>query len=297
MKSFNVYNIFNSINYIIIKKCFYILLITIFLYFITIQGHTENFIITLTSWKGRINFIHKNLQNLLRNQIKPKKLILNLAVEEFPYKNSELPKEILTLLKKYKNFEIFWVQKNNNVFKKLIPTLNRFKNDIIISLDDDILYPHNTIKNMLKCYNKLGKKNPISFGTKKSDWNINGKVINAHFGAGSLVKYEYYNNKINEIYMNTTIDRINKGIKCPDDALYTYAALVNGYKYIRCKDYFIDLNLYIKPTLNEPFSEDNSKNFSILLFQYHNILRQYIQKNYNITIENLIENIEKKQYL
>ena len=47
---------------------------------------------------------------------------------------------------------------------------------------------------MLKCYNKSGKKNPISFGTKFSDWHINGTVINAHFGAGSLVKYEFFNN-------------------------------------------------------------------------------------------------------
>jgi hypothetical protein len=74
----------------------------------------------------------------LNNTIKAKKVILNLAQEEFPSKNLELPKEILALLKKYNNFEIFWVKENNNVFKKLIPTLNRFKKDLIISLDDDI---------------------------------------------------------------------------------------------------------------------------------------------------------------
>ena len=108
-------------------------------------------------------------------------------------------------------------------------TLNKLKNDIIITLDDDILYPSNTIENMLKCYNKLGKKNPVSFGTKSSDWNITGKVINSHYGRGSIVKYEYFNNKINEIYLKTTVDRINKCIKCHDDDLYTYAFLVNVY--------------------------------------------------------------------
>lgn len=282
-----LFNFCYTYYYINLKKLFIfsVLLICSLIF----SNKNEKFFITLTSWKGRIEFIHRNLENLLNNQLKAEKIILNLAIEEFPNKYSDLPKNILNLIKKYNNFEIYWVKKNNNVFKKLIPTINRFKNDIIISLDDDILYPKNTIKNMLKCYHKLGGKNPVSFGTKDSDWQINGKTINAHFGAGSIVKYEYFNNKLNEIYLNTTVDRINKGIKCPDDALYTYAALVNGYKYIRCQKYWVDLNLYIKPTLNSPFSEDNSKNFQILLYQYHSLIQEFIKKKYNITIEKLID--------
>ena len=122
-----------------------------------------------------------------------------LTIEEFPNKNLELPKELLNLLKENKNFEIFWVKTNNNVFKKLIPTLNRFRNKLIITIDDDILYPKDMIENMIKCYKKLGGKNPVSFGTSSSDWNINGKIIHSHYGAGSIVKYKYFNNKINEI--------------------------------------------------------------------------------------------------
>ena len=114
------------------KKMKFLMLIIFFLFFSYTLRNREKFYITLTSWKARINYIHKNLENLLTNKIKPKKIILNLALEEFPNKNYELPKEILHLLKKYKNFEIFWIKENNNVFKKLIPTLNRFKNDITI---------------------------------------------------------------------------------------------------------------------------------------------------------------------
>ena len=130
------------INYYIkpikLKKCLIFLILIAFLFFSKNVHYKEKFYITLTSWKGRINYIHKNIENLLNNAIKAKKVILNLAQEEFPSKNLELPKEILALLKKYNNFEIFWVKENNNVFKKLIPTLNRFKKDLIISLDDDI---------------------------------------------------------------------------------------------------------------------------------------------------------------
>lgn len=256
-------------TYIFRKKFCFITLLFFLLFPLNVYHH-ENIYVTLTSWKGRINFIHKGLETLLNNTIKPKKIILNLAIEEFPGKELQLPKEIIYLLKKYRNFEVFWVKKNNNVFKKIIPTINRYKKSLIISVDDDILYPNDLIENMLKCYKKEGGKNPMSFGRKSSDWHINGITIN---------------NKINEIYLNTTEERINKNIKCPDDTLYTYAALINGYKYIRCKDYHINLNLYINSTT---FSQKNKKYYKIRK-QYNNIIRNYIMNKYNITIEKLLK--------
>ena len=87
----------------------------------------EKIILTMTSWKRRISKCHKSIERLLKNTIKPYKLILNLSKEEFPKKEKQLPKTLLNLKKKYKNFKINWVYKNNNVFKKLIPTLYKYK--------------------------------------------------------------------------------------------------------------------------------------------------------------------------
>ena len=81
------------------------------------------------------------------------------------------------------------------------------------------------------------------FGEKNSDWNINGITINSHYGAGSIIKQKFFNNKINEIYLNTTEERINKNMKFPDYTLYTYTTLINGYNYIRCNHYHINLRL------------------------------------------------------
>ena len=61
-------------------------------------NHYDKVYITITSWKARINKIHKTLEILLNNSIKPKKLILNLSTEEFPNKKYDLPKNILKLL-------------------------------------------------------------------------------------------------------------------------------------------------------------------------------------------------------
>ncbi len=64
----------------------------------------------------------------------------------------------------------------------------------------------------------------MSFGAKSSDWKIGKIKINSHYGAGSIVKYEYFGEKLNELYKETTNNLINKGIICFDDALYTYAS-------------------------------------------------------------------------
>ena len=247
----------------------------------------EKVIITMTSWKKRIENSNRALEILLKNTYIPNKIILNLAIEEFPKKNKELPKNILNLLK-FQNFEIFWVEKNNKVFKKLIPTLNRFKDDLIITTDDDVLYPYDFIEKILKLYIKNGSNKPMSFGAKSSDWKIRKIKINSHYGAGSIVKYKYFGEKLNELYNETTKNLINKGIKCFDDALYTYAAILNGYKYLRVNEY--NIKIYVKKSipLKYSYSKKNKKNLN----KYHFLIRNYIFNKYNKTFENLVKQIK-----
>ena len=247
----------------------------------------EKVIITMTSWKKRIKNSNRALEILLKNTYIPNKVILNLAIEEFPKKYNELPKNVLNLLK-FQNFEIFWVEKNNKVFKKLIPTLNRFKNDLIITTDDDVLYPYDFIEKILKLYIKNGSNKPMSFGAKSSDWKLGKIKINSHYGAGSIVKYEYFGEKLNELYNETTNNLINKGIKCFDDALYTYAAILNGYKYLRVKEY--NIKIYVKKSisLKYSYSKNNVKNLN----NYHFLIKNYIFNKYNKTFENLIKQLK-----
>ena len=181
------------------------LLFDIIILFLVKLKKNNRFYVTLTSFKERINLINKTLDILLSNTLRPKKIILNLATEEFPNKELDLPQNILVLLKKYSNFEIFWVEKNTKNFKKLIPTLNRLNlDDLVITVDDDILYPNNLFEQMIKCFNKYGRNNPVSFGSQTSDWIINGKIICSHYGRATIVKSNYFNNKIYEIYNYTT---------------------------------------------------------------------------------------------
>jgi hypothetical protein len=245
----------------------------------------------MTSWKKRINKAHKSIEILINNSYKPDKVILNLAIEEFPKKNLELPKSILKLLKS-ENFEIFWVTKNNNVFKKLIPTINRYKNDLIITIDDDFIYPFDLIENILKNYIKYGNNRPMSFGSKYSDWIINKKRIYSHYGPCSIVKYNFFNEKLIEIYKETTEPLIEKNIKCFDDILYTYAAMANGFHYLRIKNYSV--RKYKGNVLSDNgFSENFSKKINTQMLKYHNLLRKYIKEKYKLELNNLI-NVKNK---
>ena len=248
----------------------------------------EKVIVTMTSWKKRIENSNRALEILLKNTYIPNKVILNLAIEEFPKKYNELPKNVLNLLK-FQNFEIFWVEKNNKVFKKLIPTLNRFKNDLIITTDDDVLYPYDFIEKILKLYIKHGSNRPMSFGAKSSDWKVGRKIkINSHYGAGSIVKYEYFGEKLNELYNETTKDLINKGIQCFDDLLYTYAAILNGYKYLRVKEYNVKFYVLKSIPLKYSYSKNNKKNLN----NYHYLIRNYIFNKYNKTFANIIKELK-----
>ncbi len=257
--------------------------------------YDEKLIVSLTSWTARINYIDNTLKILINNFVKPYKIILNLAIEEFPNKNLDLPESILTLLEN-DIFEINWVKKNNNVFKKLIPTLKKYKEDLIMTVDDDILYPNNMFANILKHYKKLGRNNPISYGGPTSDWKINGTIINSHYGGGSVVKYKYFYNKLDELYKETTEERVNNGTKCFDDVLYTYAALLNGYKYIRCQEYSIRWYIINSPPLSGSFSEFNSQRVFLQIADYHEIIRNYIYDKYNFTIEELLVKLNTSLY-
>ena len=155
-------------------------------------------------------------------------------------------------------------------------------------MDDDVNYPKTLIKNMIKDFKNNGSKNPMSFGGKFSDWKIGKfKRISTHYGACSIVKYEFFNEKINELYYQATESEIEKGIKCFDDFLYTYAALLNGYRYKRSKKYSCRYYVDNTPGFGYGFSRiyNKKKQWNV----YKKILKNYIWKKYKVTYMDLVK--------
>jgi hypothetical protein len=111
------------------------------------------------------------LESILRQKLKPNKIILWLSSEELNEK--KLPDKLLKLQKR--GLTIKFVRENIKSYKKLIYSLKHFKKSLIITIDDDTIYPNYFI---LKLYEKH-KKNKhcivayrCSKIIKKNDQNL-----------------------------------------------------------------------------------------------------------------------------
>ncbi len=110
-------------------------------------------IISLTSFPERMVDIQYCLYSLLNQSLKPRKLILWLAEEQFPNKEEDIPEQILKL--KDNGLTIKWYHDIRS-YKKLIPAIKEYPDDFIVTADDDLFYPQDWLENMWKTY----KENP-----------------------------------------------------------------------------------------------------------------------------------------
>lgn len=116
-----------------------------------VSGDDDGIIVSLTSFPQRMYELHYALYSLLTQSVKPSKVILWLAKEEFPHLEADLPEQVL----KFKNngLQIEWC---NNIYsyKKLVPTLKKYPNNVIVTCDDDVFYEHNWLEILLNAHIK-----------------------------------------------------------------------------------------------------------------------------------------------
>jgi len=98
----------------------------------------EKAIISLTSWKARINTVDKTIYSLIK-QCPGFHIVLVLSEEEFPKREEELP-ERLMLFVENELIELLWVYKNYKSLKKWLFTQDKYPDVPIISADDDREY-------------------------------------------------------------------------------------------------------------------------------------------------------------
>lgn len=120
-------------------------------YGITTKKRTPQLIVSLTSFPQRMYDIHFCLYSLLNQSLKPDRLILWLAEEEFPNKEKDIPNTVLSFLEK--GLEIKWC-KNIKSYKKLIPALKEYPDAITVTADDDIYYPVDWLEKLYQSYQK-----------------------------------------------------------------------------------------------------------------------------------------------
>lgn len=115
--------------------------------------NSERAIISLTSWKARINTCSKTIYSLLK-QCPGFHIVLVLCEEEFPKMMKELP-ENLMLFVENELIELMFVRKNYKSFKKVLFTMDKYRDIPVISADDDCIYRFNYAEELYQTYLKF----------------------------------------------------------------------------------------------------------------------------------------------
>ena len=136
-----------------INKLFAVTLVPFFSLFNKRKGTDENsdVIISLTTYPARIHIVWVTIATLLNQKIKPKRVCLYLAKEQFPNGEEELPKKLTSLKKR--GLEILFCDDLKS-HKKYYYAIKDNPENIIITADDDMLYPESMTKELLDAHSK-----------------------------------------------------------------------------------------------------------------------------------------------
>lgn len=116
---------------------------------VLLPGVKSNVTVSLTTYSSRIYDIYLVIESIFQQTLKPNKIILWLDEDEFS--DETIPLSLKRLQKRGLN-----IRYCNNIksYKKLVPTLQLYPDDIIVTIDDDTIYPSDLIERLLKAYCK-----------------------------------------------------------------------------------------------------------------------------------------------
>ena len=112
----------------------------------------KQIIVSLTSFPAALPFAAQAIRSVLEGSILPDKIVLYLTAQQFP--SGKIPTDLHDLLNINSIFEVRFYNQTIRSYTKLIPALQDFPNDIIITIDDDVRYHKNMLKRLLSRHKK-----------------------------------------------------------------------------------------------------------------------------------------------
>lgn len=109
--------------------------------------NTESFTISLTTYDKRIFDVYLTIESIMQQTLKANRIVLWLAEEDFNPNN--IPE---TLKFQQKRGLTIKFCKDIRSYKKLIPSLKEYPNDVIITIDDDVIYNIDLLEKMIRSY-------------------------------------------------------------------------------------------------------------------------------------------------
>ena len=115
------------------------------------EERAPRLVVSLTTYPERIDAASKTIKTLLTQSCKPDDVILWLAEDQFP---KRLIPDSITCLERF-GLHIEWCEDLKS-YKKLIPALKKYPEDVIVTADDDNYYSKDWLGALWDSY----KKNP-----------------------------------------------------------------------------------------------------------------------------------------
>lgn len=110
-------------------------------------------IVSLTSYPPRINHLRPVLESIFKQTKRPDKIVLWLATSEFSRQEADLPADLVGFAQRNK-IHIEWC-KDLKPHKKYFYALQKYRDSIVITIDDDLVYARDMIKCLLTSYRKF----------------------------------------------------------------------------------------------------------------------------------------------
>lgn len=117
---------------------------------------SSKLIVSFTSFPPRIKTAVQVVQNMMAQTKQPDRICLYLSKKQFPKLEKDLPKELIALQKDEK-FVIAFVEDDLKGHKKYFYAMQEFPDDIIVTIDDDIIYPLTLLEQLYQSYLKYPK--------------------------------------------------------------------------------------------------------------------------------------------
>ena len=165
-------------------------------------------LISLTSVESRLPWLQITLASLMRQSVKPDRILLFLHEDV-----RKIPKTVLAFRRR--GLQIVRVKgEDTRSYKKVIPALKKFPNASVVTADDDLMYPRNWLKNLYAAYQKepmyIHCHRAHKIARKKSgqpmqylDWELTSPNFQgpspdlfATHGAGALLRVDFFHKEV-----------------------------------------------------------------------------------------------------
>lgn len=202
-----------------------------------------NLVVSLTSFPARIGMLWATIDSIFQQRLQPYLICLYLSEDEFPNKEKDLPSRLLNYERK--GLKIYFCSDNLMPHKKYFYALQEFKENCVVTIDDDIYYHEDMLERLWSLHtnhpgmvcansyrhivtNEKGDFLPYATWNTLDDYNEKESHLNLAIGMGGVL-YPPHNYAATGMF---DVDNIKKLALRVDDLWLKAHEIMGGIKVI-----------------------------------------------------------------